>query len=68
MLGGVFFFSNFSPIEIIVFNKKFSYSIEDIDFLSSNLEKCFTYNYFLYGSGGLKIAELAMVGTKLCAF
>ena len=64
MVGGVFFFSNFSPIEIKVFNKKFSYSIEDIDFLSSNLEKYFTYNYFLYGSERLKIAELAMFWNK----
>ena len=33
MLGVVFLFSQFSPIEMRVFNKDFLYSIEDIDFL-----------------------------------
>ena len=36
MLG--FLFSQFSPIEIIVFNKNFLYPIEDINFLSSNVK------------------------------
>ena len=31
-----FSFSQFSPIEIIVFNKIFLYPIKDIDFMSSN--------------------------------
>ena len=34
MLGVLFLFSQFSPIEIIIFNKKSLYPIEDIDFLS----------------------------------
>ena len=36
MLGMGFLFSQFSPIEIIVFDKNCLYSIEDIDFLGSN--------------------------------
>ena len=49
MLGVVFLFSQFSPTEIIVFDKKFLYPIEDIiDFLSSNLERYFTSNPFLF--------------------
>ena len=39
MLGVVFLFSQFSPIEIITFNEKFLYPIEGIDFLSSNLKR-----------------------------
>ena len=38
MLGVVFLFSQFSPIEIIVFYKNF-FPIEDIDYLSSNVKK-----------------------------
>ena len=34
VLGVVFMFSQLSSIEIIVFNQKFLYPIEDIDFLS----------------------------------
>ena len=36
MLGAVFLFSQFSPIEIIVFEKKL-YRIEGIDFRNSNV-------------------------------
>ena len=36
MLGVFFLFSQFSQIEIIIFNKVFLYPIEDIDYLSSN--------------------------------
>ena len=43
MLGVVFFFffSHFSPIEIIGLNENILYPIEDIDFLSSNLKSYF---------------------------
>ena len=44
---GFFLISQFSPIEIIVFNKSFLYPVECIDFLSSNLEKCFSSDHFL---------------------
>ena len=64
-----FLFSQFSPIEIIVFNKIFLYPIEDIDFLSSNenVKRYFISDYFLKVLGGLKIAKFAMFWTKLCA-
>ena len=33
------------------FQQKFPYPIDDIDFLSSNLERCFTSNFFVkFGS------------------
>ena len=38
MLVRFFLFSQFSSIEIIIFNKIFLYPIEDIDFLSSNVK------------------------------
>ena len=38
MLGVVFLFSQFSAIEITIFNKNFLYAIEEIDFLSSNVK------------------------------
>ena len=44
---GVVFFSQFSPIEIIVFNSNFLYPIEVIDFLNSNSKRFFTFNFFL---------------------
>ena len=47
MLGVVFSFSQFSSIEIIVFDKCFLNPIEDIDFLCSNLKRYFTSDYFL---------------------
>ena len=68
MLGVVIFlFSQFSPIELLVFDKTFLYPIKNIDFLSSNLKRYFTSILFLYGSGGLKIAKLATFWTNLCA-
>ena len=67
MLGVVFLFSQFSPIEIIISNKKFQNPIEDIDFLSSNVKRYFTYP-FSQRSEGLKIAEFAKFCAKLCAF
>ena len=39
MLGVVFLFSQFSAIDVIVFNKKFLYSNENIDFLNQNVKK-----------------------------
>ena len=47
MLGVVFLFSHFPPIEIKVFDRKFVYPIEDVDFLSSNLKRYFASDYFL---------------------
>ena len=49
MLGVVFLFSQFSPIEIIVFNKTFVYPIKDIDLLSSstNVRRYVTSDCFL---------------------
>ena len=72
MLGVVFLFSQFSPIEIIPFYKTFLFLIEDIDFLSSNLKRYFTSDYFFCkggggGGGGLKIVKFLMFWTKLCA-
>ena len=67
MLGVVFLFSQFWPIEIIVFNKKFLYPIKDIDSLGSNIKRYFTSAFFLLSSGGLKIAKLAITWTNLCA-
>ena len=46
MLGVVFLFSQFLPIEIIVFDKVFLYPIEDFDFLSSNSKIYLTSEYF----------------------
>ena len=46
MLGVVFLLSQFSPIEIKVFNKNFLYPIEDIDFLSSIFKSYVTSTYF----------------------
>ena len=66
MLGVVFLFSQFSPIEIIVFDN-FLYPIEDINFPSSNVKRYFTSDCFLESFGGLKTAKLAMLWTKLCA-
>ena len=50
---GVFFliFSHFSPIEIIDFDKNFSDFIEDMNFLSSNVNRYFTSDYFCKSSG-----------------
>ena len=47
MLGVVFLFSQFSPIEILFFKKNFLYPIIDIDCLSSNVKKIF-YLQFLF--------------------
>ena len=47
ILGVVFLFSQFSPMEIIVFDKTFLYPIEDIDFLSSSLKSYFTSDFFV---------------------
>ena len=47
MLDVVSLFSQFSPIEIIVFNENFLYPIEDIDSLSSNVKRYFTSEFFL---------------------
>ena len=44
MLGVVFLFSQFSPIEIIVFDKKFLYPIGGIDFPSSNKKKLMLFH------------------------
>ena len=63
MLGVVFLLSQFS--QIIVFDKNFLYPIGDIDFLSSNLKRYFTSDYFFKSFGGLKIAKLAMLWAKL---
>ena len=63
MLGVVFLFCQFSPIEIIIFNKIFLYPIEDFDFLGSNVKRNFTSD----NSGFLKIAKFAIFRTKLCA-
>ena len=41
-----FSFSQFSPVKIIILNKKFLYLIEDIDFLSSNVKRYFTSDSF----------------------
>ena len=46
MLGVVFLFSQFSLIEIIVFKKKNLDPIEDIDFVSSNIKRFSTSDYF----------------------
>ena len=46
MLGVVFLFSEFSPIEIIIFNRTFLYPIEDIAVVSSNLKGYFASDYF----------------------
>ena len=64
---GVVFFSQFSPTEMIVFDKIFLYSIKDIDFLSSNdVKKIFYFQLFFVKLWGLKVAKLAMFWTKLC--
>ena len=68
MLGVLFLFSQFLPVEITVFSKNFLYPIEDIDLLSSNLKRYFTSDYFLLSSEDLKIANLVIFWTKLCAF
>ena len=46
MLGVVFLLSQFSPIEIKVFNKNFLYPNEDIDQYCSIFKSCFTSTYF----------------------
>ena len=38
LLGMVFLFSQFSPIETIIFNRNFLYPLEHIDFLTSNIK------------------------------
>ena len=58
MLGVVVLFSQVSLIEIIVFNKLFLYLIEYIDFLSSNLRRYFTTNYFLWGFEDCQISHV----------
>ena len=55
--------SQFSPIEIIVFDMP----IEDFDFLTSNVKRYFSSLYVLESSWGVKIAKLAVFWTKLCA-
>ena len=67
IIGVVFLFGQFSPIETIVFNKQFLYPIEDNEFLSSNSKSYFTSNCFVQSSGGLKVAKLAMFWIQLCA-
>ena len=57
-------FSQLSPIEILVFNKKLLLPSEVIDFLSSNLKQYFT-SHFVVKIWGLKIAQLPMFLTKL---
>ena len=64
MLG--FLFSQFSPIEIIVFNKIFLYPIEDINFLSSNVKDILPPIIFCKVLR-FKFAKLAMFWKKLCA-
>ena len=67
---GVFLISQFAAIKtskIIVFNKSFSYSIEEIDYLKSNVKIFFTSDHFFCrSSGSLKMAKLVMLRTKLC--
>ena len=67
MLGVVFLFCQFSPIEKIVFDKTFLYPIEGIDFLSSNVKKIFYPPIFFVKFWRLKVAKLAIFWTKLCA-
>ena len=67
MLGVIFLFNQFWLIKIIVFNKNFLFSIENIDFLGSNLKRYFTSAVFLLSSGGFRIAKVAIIWTKLCA-
>ena len=70
MLGLIFSFSQFSPIEIIVFNKIFLYPIEDINFLSSNVERLFYLRLFFVKFLGFENCQnkLAMIWTNLWAF
>ena len=61
MLGVFFLFSQFSPIEIIVFSKKFLHPIEDIDFLSSNLKKKFYLQLFFVKFCGFENCQIGHV-------
>ena len=54
----MFLFSQFSVIEIIIFDKKFLYRINNIDSLKSIIKRYFTSDQ---GFGSLKIANLAML-------
>ena len=60
--GGFCFFSQFCPIKIKKFLTKFLYPIKDIGFLSSNMKRYFTSDYFLLSYGSLKIAKIACSG------
>ena len=60
MLGVVFFIQSIFTDPNNNFHQKFLFSIEDIDFLSSNAKRYFTSNCFLLSSGGLKIAKISM--------
>ena len=69
LLGLVFFLGQLSANEFLLFEKKFLYPIEVIDFLNSNTK----YNIsprdqFMQSSGSLKIANLAVHWTNLCTF
>ena len=66
MLGVVFLFSQFSPIETTIFDKIFLYPIDDINFLSSD-EKSSPPIIFWDSSGGLQTANLAKFWTIFCA-
>ena len=68
MFGVVFLFSQFSSVEIIIFNKIFLYPIKDNDFPNSNEKRFFASDYVLLSAGGLKIAKFAMFWSNLCAF
>ena len=54
LLGTVFLFSQFSPIEVINFNTKILFPIEDIDSLNQNIKKYSASDRFLRSSGSLK--------------
>ena len=66
--GGFCFFSQFCPIKIKKFLTKFLYPIKDIGFLSSNMKRYFTSDYFLLSYGSLKIAKIACSGLIYARF
>ena len=58
MLGVVFLFRQFLLIEIIVFAKKILYPIEDIEFLSSNVKRYFTWRLFFVKFWGFENCQI----------
>ena len=47
MLGVLFFIQSIFTVEMIVLKNNFLILIEDIDFMSSNVKRYFTSDYFL---------------------